>query len=91
MSRLSALCVLLSLTLSAPASGFEPRTRAVEALDRSGFESNLELRDVQTRNGVTTVRLGQLYEGLPVLGTDAVVRLDDRGRRPGSAIRCATT
>ncbi len=41
--------------------------------------ASLQVRDVQSRGGSTTVRLGQLHEGVPVLGGAAVVRVDARG------------
>jgi MYXO-CTERM domain-containing protein len=41
--------------------------------------ASLQLLDLQSRGGSTTARLGQLHEGVPVLGSTAVVRVDQRG------------
>lgn len=41
--------------------------------------ASLKQLDVQSRGGSTTVRLGQLHEGVPVLDSGAVVRTDARG------------
>ncbi len=67
--------------------GLEPRQATLQCLTDAGAipwpadsRSTMQVLDVGTRGGSTTVRLRQRHADLPVLGSHAAVRLDSRGR-----------